>query len=1106
MARLGSMVRRTITLCVALLVLNVAIANSQDGAKRPASAPVTSTPAPDASASDDLIIVKALDFYLAARAEREAKNLVAARAKAAEGIDVLVGADARDDDSARATMLFKIACFAFDVGELRAADRGFARALEFRERTLPEDDADVQLARAKLARARKSLGDLHGALALEERVLEIDTKRLAEEHPDLQAARGNLAVTLYSLGDVRRAQDLLKQNLANGVKSLPDDHPQLQATRANLAATMKACGDLEGALALEEMVLAIDSRNLPEDDRNLQAARQNLAITKRTLGDLPGARKLQEQSLAALAAQFPDDHPDILASRLNLAGTMRLLGDIQGARALQEQVLAIRLKILPDDHPDLQATRGNLALTLKSIGDLRGARVLQEEVLAVFARTFPDDSLELQRARGNLALTMRELGDLEGTKKLEEQVLSVCSRTLPDTHPELQTARLNLAVTLHYLGEYERALALDEQVYATRMRVFPDDHPELQTARSDLVVTLATKIATGERAGGAKERCTSLVSELARAETHAGRTAIVGGSSREAEERCASLAESLNLVLSFGRGFGVFERTPTLDEQAFVLSETTRGAALASAAIRRLAAGSPRYAELRDDLARASQSLADLARAGATADAFDAARTMRDAAERELIDAAHALGGGAVGVLDFDLMPFARQLGPKCAAIAFRCFTDWQIEVVANGGPARTREMEGRRLCAFVVRGGGAVDANSTQITLVDLGPIGPIEQAIDLRRDAIGVGRLRGRPAQADTPEPSRESADRLRALIFDPLLPALGDANRLIVVLDDVLHLVPIDALPLADGSGSLGDRFRIDTRATLTELLDAVPRPSEGVLLGVGGVDFDASPAVLSASDRSETAPRPREVAAVLRGGPSAGGFEPLPHTALEVRGIAARFAEAYGADANAVVLENREASRASLEELSPKARFLHVATHGWFAPESISSFTDPAPPGSPTGSIQERVRGMSPMLLCGLALTGANLPEDEVGRAPGLLTAEEIAAFDLSRCDLAVLSACDTNIGIRRAGQGVASLQRALQMAGARSVITSLWKVRDEPTKDLMLDFYRRLWIEKKPKHQSLWEAKKKLRDAVDEHGRPLYSTRDWAAWVLTGNPD
>jgi len=145
-----------------------------------------------------------------------------------------------------------------------------------------------------------------------------------------------------------------------------------------------------------------------------------------------------------------------------------------------------------------------------------------------------------------------------------------------------------------------------------------------------------------------------------------------------------------------------------------------------------------------------------------------------------------------------------------------------------------------------------------------------------------------------------------------------------------------------------------------------------------------------------------------------------------------------------------------------------------------------------------TLEDRVKGMSPLALCGIALAGANRGADARGRVPGILTAEELAGMDLRKCELAVLSACDTNVGILRAGLGIASLQSALHAAGARTAITSLWKIPDERTRELMVDFYRRLWIERKPAAVALWESKGALR----AKGAP---PREWAAWVLTGDP-
>src|SRR5262249_11917820 len=114
------------------------------------------------------------------------------------------------------------------------------------------------------------------------------------------------------------------------------------------------------------------------------------------------------------------------------------------------------------------------------------------------------------------------------------------------------------------------------------------------------------------------------------------------------------------------------------------------------------------------------------------------------------------------------------------------------------------------------------------------------------------------------------------------------------------------------------------------------------------------------------------------------------------------------------------------------------------------------------------------------LSGLVLAGANRPPPKDPKElerhdSGILTAEAIAALDLERMDLAVLSACETGLGEVAGGEGGFGLQRAFHVAGCKNVVASLWQVDDQATAALMGLFYHKLWRENQPPLRALREA-------------------------------
>jgi CHAT domain-containing protein len=270
-----------------------------------------------------------------------------------------------------------------------------------------------------------------------------------------------------------------------------------------------------------------------------------------------------------------------------------------------------------------------------------------------------------------------------------------------------------------------------------------------------------------------------------------------------------------------------------------------------------------------------------------------------------------------------------------------------------------------------------------------------------------------------------------------------------------DGKLHILPFDALK--DEKGNYVLESHVVTYAPSATVLDLLRKarssdPAELNFLGVGGVSYSSK--AIAAVDRSPG------VADFYGVDPVA--FSNLPGSRQEVTSIAGIV------PGPSKVLVDATATEANFK-LQPLSnyRVVHLAVHGVASPQ----FPDRA------------------------ALVLGN---STASREDGLLQAREIRDLDL-HADLVVLSACETGNGKLLGEEGIASLERAFLLAGAKSVIASLWTADDTYTIALMKRLYQHL-VGGSDKGTALQQAKLDLLKEFGNQALPIY----WAGFTLVGD--
>ncbi|MBI3448978.1 MAG: CHAT domain-containing protein [Acidobacteria bacterium] len=958
------------------------------------------------------------------------------------------------DGSAAADSLLGLATILIARGDIDEAKGICERALVIREREFGPQSLEAAASRRWLGIVFEEMGDLHRAAAEQGRVLTVQETLLAPDDREIASTLNSLASVQRQLGDYPHAVESRQRCLAIREKAFGPDHPQVAWAAHNLANLYADLGEFAKARELYARALAIRERTEPPDHPDLGYSHNSLGVMAYNLGDYGAARAEYERALGIREKSLGADHALVAATLNNLGNLLDEMGEVEKARDVLSRALQIKTRKLGPDHVSTAITANNLGNVLAKLGEFDRAEALTRRALAIREKTLGADHADVGRSLDDLGWIRHLRDDDAGGIPSLTRALDVREKALSADHPDVAETLERLAIVTSGAGEPAAALPLAARALDIQRRTLGADHPTVAGTLA-LIGEIDLKLGRAGDALASALESESIGREHFRltARHLAQREAL-----RYEEVRASGLDVALQALTRMAGDPAVAARAGA------VLDDVIRSRALVLDAIgsrRRLAAeartdeASRRISALRD----AATAFARLARREPDPDHPDRyltqlreARERKERTERDLIEISAAerewSDAGRVGLAD------VRAALPEGAVL---------LSYVRYTSRAPSEE----RYVAFVTAG-----VKNSTTAAVSLGPASRIDGLVARWKTEAGRGAQAPSVALRRLEGDYRDSARALRKAIWDPVAANVRDATLLFVVLDGALDVVNLAAFPAED------DRYLVETGPLIAylsaerDLVSATrPRDAGSGILVVGAVDYGVAPA--------STAGGPCSPFHALR-------FGPLPGARDEADSIARIFTSRGGIVTR---LSGADATARRFLAAAPSHEILHVATHGFFLDDTCDR-------RGATGSRND------PMLLSGLAFAGANQRRDDKPQTDdGLLTAEEIASLDLSRVAWAVLSACNTGLGEIRNGEGVLGLRRAFQIAGAGTLIMSLWTVRDEDASEWMRGLYDARLAKLDTAH-AIRNVSMRMLEARRKEGRSTHPAA-WGAFVAFG---
>ncbi|MDR4469258.1 MAG: tetratricopeptide repeat protein [Nitrospira sp.] len=998
-----------------------------------------------------------------------------------------------------AQLLNHLAALYGAMGAYSKAETLVHRALAINEKVLGAEHPNTAASLYVMAELYLATGSYGQAEPLVQRVLEINEKVEGPEHPSTATLLEQLATLYHHTGAYAQAEPLYQRALAIREKVLGPEHPDTATSLSHLVGLYRDTGAYAQAVPLSHRALTIQEKVLGPEHPATATSLNKIADLYRLTGAYAQAESFYQRALAIREKVLGSEHPETSTSLNNLAMLYKTMGAYVKAEALYQRALAITEKVLGPDHPDTATSLNNLADMYQDTGTYANAELLYQRVIAILERALGPDHPDMAKALGNLASLYAETGAHAKAEPLLRRALAITEKVLGPDHPGTATSLNNLARLYQDTGAYGKAAPLLHRGLAIFEKALGPEHPNTAAVIGNqaglyLATGAYTKaeplyqraLAIREKALGAEHpdtavalgnlaslywteknltRVVSLLSQAQSVEEKNLSTYFLGGSESRKQAYLAQRIGTSFQNVSFSL-LMPDRQARELGLQSVLMTKGRVLDAMSESIARLRASVTPEDRAIVEELITVAQQRSTLTYQGignlkpevyhqrlqelvARQEQLETDLSTRSAEFRQqrapttLSAVQAAIPNGTVLIEWYRYHPF----DPKAQNIQSR----W-------GKP---------RYIAYLL-------ATHSEPVAVDVGEAESIEQLINDFRTGLSD------PTSTYVHEVAKELYDAL----IKPLQQHLGNSGQLLISPDGALNLVPFAAL--RDEKGEyLGAKKGITYLTSGRDLLRFESRTvAKPDMVLVANPDYGPSTALVTGVDTSLQPTRSLELD---RGGLI---FRPLSGTAEEANALKGllKISDDH-------VLTQTKATEEQFKQFH-QPRLLHIATHGFFLKDNEI----PAARLGRVGVSQDSTPvpiGESPLLRSGLALAGANQRRSGE-KDDGILTAAEVAQIDLRGTQLVVLSACETGVGDVQNGEGVYGLRRALVLAGAESQVTSLWKVADEATKDLMVDYYQRL-LKGEGRSEALRNAQLAMMKSKDR-SHPYY----WAAFVPIGN--